>query len=163
DSEDLSRYFRAMMWLGRIDFRLIETLPDGSTVLRRPQVNAAFLLHELLGATDLNAWRQVDSALQVFVGTSDYMLVPEVGELLTAMGGYRAALSADHATAEAAIHCVGYGMQLMASHIAVNGGAVDTLPLNRRFALFGQRYVIDSHVFSQVVYDRTKDRRMMPS
>src|SRR5690606_12107767 len=44
-----------------------------------------------------------------------------------------------------------------------NEGIVTTLPLNRSFALFGQRYIIDSHVFSQVVYDRTEDRRMMPN
>lgn len=163
DTEELSRYFRAMMWLGRIDFRLIETLPDGSTELRRPQVNAAFLLHQLLSAVDFNAWEQVDSALQVFVGTSDYMVVPELGALLTELGGYDAALAADDATLKAAIISGGYGMQLIASHIAVNGGVVDTLPLNRSFALFGQRYVLDSHVFSQVVYDRTKDLRMMPN
>jgi hypothetical protein len=28
--------------------------------------------------------------------------------------------------------------------------------------LFGQRYVVDSHVFSNVVWDRVRDSRMMP-
>jgi hypothetical protein len=163
DTEELSRYFRAMMWLGRIDFRLIETLPNGSTVLRRPQVNAALLLRSLMADGDVAAWNQVDSALQVFIGTSDYMVLPEVDQLLTDLGGYEAALAADDASVKAAIVSGGYGVQLIASHIAVNEGNVDTLPLNRSFALFGQRYILDSHVFSQVVFDRTKDSRMMPN
>jgi hypothetical protein len=43
-----------------------------------------------------------------------------------------------------------------------NDMTVKTLPLNRSFLLFGQRYVADSHVFSQVVFDRVADR-MMPN
>jgi hypothetical protein len=35
-----------------------------------------------------------------------------------------------------------------------------TLPLDRSFALFGQRYTVDSHVFSNVVFDRVKGRLM---
>jgi Protein of unknown function (DUF3160) len=163
ETPELERYFRAMMWLGRIDFRLIETLTDGSTVLRRPQVDAALLLRDLLGEADVAAWTKVDSALQVFVGTSDYMVLPEVDKLLTELGGYAAAIEADDATVQAAIVNGGYGMQLIASHIMVNDGTTETLPLNRSFALFGQRYVLDSHVFSQVVYDRIKERRMMPN
>src|SRR6185503_835805 len=31
----LSNYFRAMMWLGRVDFRLVETMPNGDQVFRR--------------------------------------------------------------------------------------------------------------------------------
>jgi hypothetical protein len=44
----------------------------------------------------------------------------------------------------------------------VNDGTVETLPLNRSFLIFGQRYIADSHVFSEVVYDRIRGR-MMPS
>ena len=38
----------------------------------------------------------------------------------------------------------------------VNGLAEGTLPLSRSFLLLGQRYVVDSHVFSNVVYDRVQ-------
>lgn len=160
---ELERYFRAMMWLGRVDFRLIETESDGSVVLRRAQVNAALLLKRLLNEASTKAWQQVDSALQVFVGTSDYMVLPELDELTAALGGYDAALAASDEAVMRAIIDGGYGMQRIASHLMVNDGTVATLPLNRSFALFGQRYVIDSHVFSQVVYDRTLDKRMMPN
>lgn len=41
-----------------------------------------------------------------------------------------------------------------------------TLPLSAAYAVFGRRYVIDSEVFSNVVYDRVKKgavKRMMPN
>src|SRR5690606_7566581 len=87
----------------------------------------------------------------------------EVDPLVEALGGYDSALTASDGEVRTAIEQGGYGIQRIASHIMVNDGTVKTLPLNRSFALFGQRYIIDSHVFSQVVYDRTADRRMMPN
>jgi len=59
----------------------------------------------------------------------------------------------------------GYGAQLIASQLMINYG-VPTLPLNRSFLIFGQRYVVDSHVFSNLVYDRVGKgtiMRMMPN
>src|SRR5690606_26894653 len=163
DSAELERYFRAMIWLGRIDFRLIETETDGSQVLRRPQFNATALLRSLMTDADRDTWTRMDEALQVFVGPSDYMVASEVDPLVQSLGGLDAALAATDDEVRTAIEQGGYGIQRIASHIMVNDGSVQTLPLNRSFALFGQRYVIDSHVFSQVVYDRTKDKRMMPN
>ena len=43
------------------------------------------------------------------------------------------------------------------------GGGAGTLPLNRSFLLFGQRYVVDSHVFSNVVWDRVEYRPPTPA
>ncbi len=54
-----------------------------------------------------------------------------------------------------------YGVQRIASQLMVADAGMTTLP--NSFALLGQRYVIDSHVFSQVVYPATKTFRMMPN
>jgi hypothetical protein len=48
----------------------------------------------------------------------------------------------------------GYGTQRISSHIMVNGTWSGMLPLSSSFAFFGQRYAVDSHVFSNLVYDR---------
>jgi len=162
DSPALSRYFRAMMWLGRIDLRLIETLPDGSQVFRRRQFDAMLLLRSLLSDAQLALWTQVDSTLQTFVGKSDYMRFPEVDALLKDLGvdASGAAALSDQTVAQTIID-KGYGTQQIASQLIVNDTRDGrTLPLDRSFALFGQRYVIDSHVFSNVVYDRVKQRLM---
>jgi len=43
----LTRYFQAMMWLGRIDFRLLETQSDGTQIFRRRQLEGALAPHAL--------------------------------------------------------------------------------------------------------------------
>ncbi|HTU59986.1 MAG TPA: DUF3160 domain-containing protein, partial [Polyangiales bacterium] len=105
--------------------------------------------------------RTVDDAVRTFVGESDYMTVTQVDALEKDLGGTAAASSASDEAVVAAIGRGGYGRQQIASHLMVNG-TNKMLPLNRSFALFGQRYVVDSHVFSEVVYDRLEGLRMMP-
>jgi len=162
DSPTLAAYFRAMIWLGRTDFRLIETLSDGSQKFMRPQYDALLLLRQTMTDQELSSFQKVESTLQAFLGESDTMSMPQVDSLLAELGGVDAARAADDAKVEATLRAGGYGIQLIASQIMVNGG-VATLPLARSFALFGQRYVLDSHVFSQVVYDRVRSARMMPN
>ena len=87
DDPRLQTYFRAMMWLGRIDFRLVETFDeDGTQVLRRPQVEAMLLLQSLFDDTDTQRFHRVDDVVRAFVGESDYMTLDQVPALLTALG-----------------------------------------------------------------------------
>jgi hypothetical protein len=158
----LADYFRAMIWLGRVDFRLLETLTDGTITFRREQYDAMLAMHQTLDEPAIELWRVVDDVVRAFVGESDSMTVPEVGSLVTDLGGLDAALAASDESAIDAINTGGYGQQEIASYLMVNDGTVPTLPLNRSFLLFGQRYVSDSHVFSELVYDRIQGR-LMPS
>lgn len=164
DTEALERYFRAMMWLGRIDFRMIETTSDGSRVFRRRQLEAALAMRALMDAAALEDWTSVDRTITAFVGEHDYMIVPELDQLLGDLGiSDLAGLAAiDDTTIAQAIIDGSYGEQRIASHIMRKEGGGGTFPLNASFAFFGQRYVIDSHVFSNVVYDRTP-RRVVPN
>jgi hypothetical protein len=159
--EPLSDYFRAMMWLGRVDFRLIETLSDGSVVFRRAQFDAVLALERLLEGRPAELWQNIDTVVRSFVGESDSMTVPEIARLVEDLGGLDAARAASDADVAQAIVLGNYGHQQIASHLMVND-TVQTLPLNRSFLLFGQRYTADSHVFSQTVYDRVRER-LMPS
>ncbi|HKO92949.1 MAG TPA: DUF3160 domain-containing protein, partial [Polyangiaceae bacterium] len=161
-TEGLETYFQAMIWLGRVDFRLIETQPDGSTLFRRGQYEAVLALHQLMGGQASTLWSHIDGAVRAFVGESDSMTVPEIQSLVDDLGGLEAASIASDATVTNAIRDGGYGEQQIASHLMVNDGTVATLPLNRSFLIFGQRYIADSHVFSEVVYDRIAGR-MMPN
>jgi hypothetical protein len=165
DSPELSRYFRAMMWLGRVDLRLIETQSDGSQVFQRRQFDAMLLLRALVNESGMALWTGIDQTLQGFVGNSDYMRLPEVDSLLSDLGvdGHDSTGAAKLADLKVAQTIVdkGYGTQQIASQLIVNDTRDQhTLPLDRSFALFGQRYVIDSHVFSNVVLDRVKERLM---
>lgn len=162
DSELLGRYFRAMMWMGRIDLRMLETTPNGSRVLHRRQVQTTLALAELMDDAMWQHWRHIDAIVTAFVGEHDYMNLTEVQGLADALGISSAAeldSLSDEAIAQAIIDGH-FGEQRIASHIMrkQTGGAAGTFPLNASFALFGQRYVVDSHVFSNVVYDRVPDR-----
>lgn len=144
------------MWLGRIDFRMIETQKDGAQVFHRRQLEAAMGLRELLGEQGDKQWRNIDRVVTAFVGEHDYMTVPQLVSLLTDLGvsglGDLNQLS-DEVIAQAVVDG-GYGVQRICSHAMVNGFNSGTLPLNVSFAFFGQRYTVDSHVFSNLVYDR---------
>jgi hypothetical protein len=166
-SPTLQRYFRAMMWLGRIELRLIETLEDGSTLFRRRPFEAALALRGLLGDAE-RSYRRLDDSYRAFVGESDNMTLDDVQQLQAELRlpNVAAARDRDDAELAAAITRGGYGEQQIASQLMMNGTAdLHTLPLSRSFLLLGQRYTLDSHVFSNVVFDRVQPNpqpRMLP-
>lgn len=167
DSPELEKYFRSMMWLGRVDFRMLETQSDGSQIFRRRQLEAALALRDLMNTTTEGHWKRIDNAIGAFVGESDYMTLPELSSLMSDLGistGAELANIPDGQIAQAIVDGA-YGTQRISSHIMINGLGNATLPLSSSFALLGQRYVVDSHVFSNVVYDRVQkgtQYRMMP-
>ena len=169
DSPELEQYFRAMVWLGRIDLRVIDTAEDGSPVFRRNQLEGAVALRQLMSTSSKAAWTGIDSVIGAFVGEHDDMTPPQVDGLLSDLGVTDvAALSdiSDQKLAQAVIDG-GYGAQRIASQIVLRGPHTKTLPLARSFAFMGQRYVLDSEVFSNVVYDRVlhdgAPERLMPN
>lgn len=163
DQEHLQRYFRTMIWLGRIDFRLVESVSPSERVLRRQQVDAMLLLHSLFDTEDQRVFRAIDAVVRAFVGESDNMTLPEVPALLSDLGiaGRTGLADLDDATVMDTILAHGFGEQQIMSHL-MQGGLLEPVQLNASFLLFGQRYVVDSHVLANVTWDRVRDKRMMP-
>lgn len=153
DSE-LEGYFRAMIWLGRIDLRLLETQGDGSQVLRRQQIEDMLALRELIDDAAYDDYSAIDHTISLFVGEHDYMTLQDADRLEEALGNPESIDDIDDATLIETLIGGQYDKQRIASHIMRKDPSADTLPLNVSFALFGQRYTVDSHVFSNVVYDR---------
>jgi len=168
----LQTYFRAMIWLGRTDLRFLQydtfASPDAPPHFFRRQFLAALLLAELSeAATQIERWRQIDDVLRAYVGESDNMTVADFPGLRQVAGAATMAALADLSDDEIAQALLsgGFGIQRIASQILFvppNGGGV---PLDRVFLFFGQRFVIDSEVFSNVVFDRVRGepKRMMPN
>lgn len=159
----LEQYFRAAMWLGRTDLRLIETQSNGQAVFRRRQFEAALALRAVVTGPARAAFDQIDQVISAFVGEHDYMQLHELDALMADLGDVDVAELSDEAIAQAIIDG-GYGAQRIASQVIFKdpAAAPGTLPLGRSFALLGQRYVVDSHVFSQVVFDRVPAERLLP-
>ena len=173
DAPVLERYFRAMMWLGRIDFPFLHTNPTtGKPELVRRSVDAAFGLRSLMNADDMARWQRIDATVRGFVGEPDSMAPPQVDRLAADLGlrpdSWKVDAVSDDALA-GAIVAGAYGKQKILSQIVMQAPHAGTWPLDATFLFFGQRYVFDSHVFSNVVYDRVNSKepnvpkRMMPS
>ncbi len=161
DTEVLSRYFRAMMWLGRVDLRIIETQFDGSQVFNRRQFDAAVALRQLMGDWGMPLWQTMDTTIGAFAGEHDSMTPKDMGGLMQALG-VTTLSEADALSNQQIVDELirgGWGQQRIASRIITNGTG-ETLPQDRSFLIFGQRYTVDSHTFVNVTFDRVADRAM---
>jgi hypothetical protein len=168
ESEELRRYFRAMVWLGTIDLRMVDTLQDGSQVFVRPQLEGAVLLSSLLGPDAQAGWSMVNRSLATLVGEVDGMSPTDVPSLLSDLGVADLAGLAgvpDQVVADV-ISKKGYGRQRIAGQLMVTDLSSPSLALPSTFYFLGQRYTPDSEVFTRLVFDRVGHGaidRMMPS
>jgi uncharacterized protein DUF3160 len=159
DSETLSRYFRAMMWLGRTEFRL--TIPPGENAPASVdrEIMDAFLLSELVSGNAAEArLASIDGIIGSLVGPSDNVTLPEMARLKEAAQVQSSDQLLDSAVmqrAKAELATGNYSAQSILSQILIQD------PLNPQsldppyaFLLMGQRFLLDSYVMGQVVYDR---------
>src|SRR5262249_46796485 len=92
DSERLQKYFRTMMWCGRIDLRLTPAPPPWPPNSPSPQqslreLGTACVLYFLLRQSgQFGVWQQCDQVINNFVGWSDSMTFAQLGGLLAASG-----------------------------------------------------------------------------
>jgi hypothetical protein len=162
DGGAMAQYFRAMMWLGRTELRLVDVDSSGKRVLVRREIEDVLALDELV-TPDLRAqWDSIEQIITLFVGEADYMTLPQVQQLHDALG---IAVSTDLATITDqklldTIDAGNYGVQRICSQLMEVDDGVTTLP--NSFAFMGQRYTVDSNVFTKVVYPNVQER-MMPN
>jgi len=162
ETESLKRYFRAMIWLGRTPMNL--------TQYDRDLLASLVLLKSVQSGDVMDDWLRLDQAIQVFVGKSDNMTPPQFEEVLDEL-----AIDTDLATlpdraadvrASLAEHGIP-GSRILSQIMMMDVMSPEPTPVPPEFQLLGQRFVIDSYVFSNVVYDRItwgddKPMRMMP-
>ncbi|MCB9732379.1 MAG: DUF3160 domain-containing protein [Deltaproteobacteria bacterium] len=164
-SPQLTRYFRAMMWLGRAD--------TGFEFAKIRQLRAASLLSLMLEQTGAGKKLQVlRDVVDLMVGRSDELTPAQLSATLFRLGlGTPAALakSAPLERVRAELGALGLGQQRIRSQLVVSDPAsADKVPPPPVFQLFGQRFVVDSFVLSKVVFDDIiyqgkKQERRMPS
>jgi hypothetical protein len=156
NSDLLKRYFKAMMWCGRIDLRIAGG-KDYWGVLSSPrELGSAVILHDLLlRSQQFERWQQFDRLIQTFVGRTDSATFAHLGALL-AESGIKS--PADLKTLEqleklqADILAGKVGLQHIRGDVYTSpfGGQVE---LPRSFTLLGQKFVLDSWVTAKVVFD----------
>jgi len=162
--ESTQRYFRAMSWLSAIDMRLAEP-DDGVERLSREQLDVALGLRALLRADPeaLARWHEIEAVVGAFFGAPDAMNPASMEAWLATLPRDPDAL--DDAALVASLAAGDFGEQRIAGHFLWSDPE-GTAPLPRAFAPFPLRYTVDSHVLSELVFDRVgggRIGRMMPS
>eukprot|EP00638_Chattonella_subsalsa_P019351 CAMPEP_0117885286 /NCGR_PEP_ID=MMETSP0950-20121206/19531_1 /TAXON_ID=44440 /ORGANISM="Chattonella subsalsa, Strain CCMP2191" /LENGTH=781 /DNA_ID=CAMNT_0005742107 /DNA_START=54 /DNA_END=2399 /DNA_ORIENTATION=- len=163
-SEELQKYFKCMMWLGRVDFRIAGR--DSS----QTQLGCAIiLLNLLLNSHQLEAWNKFNLFLEVFFGEVDSMTFIQLNDVLqtTYQDIDTPNLSMGRLLEiQNVILNSNLGLQQIQGHIyytEIGGNCPRELP--RSFTMTGQRFSLDSWLFSKVVMDEIPGQvpRRIPS
>jgi hypothetical protein len=162
--EELQRYFRAMSWLAHIDFRLLEYDPNGKPHLNLKHIAAAALLEKAITkANQRTTWQEFDNLISAFVGRSDNTTLSDLERFLADAKIETAGdvFKADKAQLLSLLTTSDYGQQQITGQLlTVNPDNPKPLPRPISFMLMGQRFVIDSYIMSNLVYDRLKGRKV---
>ncbi|MHB1688203.1 MAG: DUF3160 domain-containing protein [Ignavibacteriaceae bacterium] len=170
----LANYFRAMMWLGRTEIYLLmpraETFADSITIYKSLQRQAidAMLIRELYDATNVSGtYYTIESILKFFVGDQDNVTIDNLAYLKNAVSMKNTSDLLDSLkliTFQDTLRNQSFAYQAILSQLlAEDPFKPDSIIPASSFLLFGQRFVIDSYILSNVVYDRIKSCRLLPS
>ena len=159
----LENYFKTMMWLGRIDF-LMTAPPENpwepnwtDEELRRMQLGALLLNEVLYSCGKLENLTKHEEIISFMVGPDDNLNPLELkglsDQLLTSnqelfeQGTYETFTENLNASDD-------YGQKIMSNFFFVDPYSSDPGNLPVSFKLLGQKFLVDSYVFSEVVFDR---------
>ncbi|MCC7569117.1 MAG: DUF3160 domain-containing protein, partial [Candidatus Methanofastidiosa archaeon] len=149
-TEELGRYFQAMMWYGRM-----------SHLLKEPQqTRAAVLLCRSLmdtavtGEPALDAWDRVYRTTAFYVGDADDLTVYQYAEVMEAVYGQECTLARigdDALLAEFIERAQELPDPRINSSVITDQQTVEDDTKGYRF--MGQRFILDSYFFFELVYD----------
>ncbi len=171
----LAKYFRAMMWLGRIELYLISPkgvveTPTFNDVQR--QIIISYLMLETIENNNQTTYQNIEELVKFFVGYQDNVTLKHLQELRTELNFNNSNYFTDSintVTFQNALAQKSYAAQMILSQmLSSNGISGDSIKPASAFMLYGQRFVVDSYVTGNVVYDKirynnTPIRRMLPN
>ncbi|NLK00007.1 MAG: DUF3160 domain-containing protein [Clostridia bacterium] len=163
ENEQLQRYFKAMMWCGRMTFRLSSEDETKSAIL---------ITLALEQDKNQKMWDKIYQPTNFFVGKSDDLSYMECGELLKKVHGSGAGLK--DITSD-----IGKWKEFMKETANLDPPAINSMPIFEEeiqpdreqeikgFRFMGQRFTLDAAIFQRLVYrDVGKNsrgaRRMLP-
>ncbi len=171
----LAGYFQAMIWLGKMELYLIapestENKPTPTDVQR--QVIMSYLINELINSDEQTPiYEEIEKIISSFVGKQDNVTISNLNDLATELSINDASDLKDEALFDQfqlTLASKSYAEQMILSQILMNDPSnPDSIKPASAFLLFGQRFVIDSYITANVVYDKIRSegnyvRRMLP-
>lgn len=167
-SEELTAYFKSMMWYGRMTFRLKTNDPD----VGRAETRAALLLIQALrtaqveGRPALDVWLDLYNPTVFFVGRSDDLTAFQYLAVIDDVYGPAPDLLtiADENKLDPFIEAADKlpPPQILGLVISVDDDVEET---TKGFRFMGQRFVPDAYIFRQLIYRNVgtqTEPRMLP-
>ena len=155
NSDRLRRYFKTMMWCGRIDLRVATFAPNKEDDIR--QLGTAIVLNHLLNqAGQYTNWSVIEQITRAFVGMTDSMTFAQLNDLLANANIHSPADVPDWLTLtnlQTRLLTGELGLPSIKGDVFYSPLSRDQVKLPRSFTVCGQKFVLDSWAFSQVVYD----------
>ena len=162
----LQRYFRTMMWIGRIEMVItppqnVNSPMSSSDVLRQNAmaIDLARLIQKCRADTNIS---KVDNFLTMFIGEQDNITTQRLIDIIDS-GNLTPESVSDTAVQrqfQEAVVAAGGGQQILSQLL----GSGDTVVIpSAAFMPLGQRFIFDSYILGNVVFDKTRSKRMMPS
>ncbi len=162
----LERYFRAMMWLGRIELYLRSPGGSGdvSEAVVRHQTAMAGLVAELAAESGADAALEgIEGLLRALVGEQDNATLAQLRQALGTRDAASLLEPEGLAAFQAALAELGGGEQRILSQILmVDPMAPEPVAPAAAFLLLGQRFVVDSYIAGNVVFDRIRYQGQRP-
>jgi hypothetical protein len=155
NSDRLRRYFKTMMWCGRTDLRLATFPPNKEDDIR--QLGTAIVLNYLLNQAGQNTnWSAIEQITRAFVGITDSMTFAQLNDLLASANINSPADVPDLLTLtnlQTRLLTGELGLPSIKGDAFYSPQSRDQVKLPRSFTLCGQKFVLDSWAFSEMVYD----------
>ncbi|MBI3800359.1 MAG: DUF3160 domain-containing protein [Deltaproteobacteria bacterium] len=172
----LRRYFRTLMWLGRVDCGWNILPPDPQSGIKADadrELRDAVLLSEIFDKSEsVKPLKAMDDIINFLVGKSDNLSVFTLLQLMQAQKITMLSELSNPTVLSALKQAVASGkyseQRIRSQFVVSDSRSPDKVSPPPVFQLFGQRFVIDSFVLSQVVsdaiiYQGRKMPRFMPT
>jgi hypothetical protein len=166
----LASYFKTMMWLGRIEIYLTkpaeaDLIPTDQDIQR--QITDSFLISELMNNSGSKTlYDQFEKVISSFVGDQDNVTLDQLNSVFTSAAiqsvndlksSYNIKRFQDTLSTKPFA-----GQKILSQLLMGNPYDVNKIVPATSFLLFGQRFVVDSYITGNVVYDKVAGR-MLPS
>jgi hypothetical protein len=171
-NETFERYFKAMMWYGRMMFRLkpgpnAEAIEAGRMETRQAILIVAALQNAQVGQESaLAVWERIYEPTVFFVGKTDDLNIYDYTQVVREVYGDQLTL-ADLEDAAKLDEFIERAMTLRPPKIVSSYVTDREKPeeVTKGFRFMGQRFIPDSYIFQQLVYDKVgtqDDPRLFP-
>ncbi|HJX37244.1 MAG TPA: DUF3160 domain-containing protein, partial [Anaerolineae bacterium] len=150
------RYFKAMMWYGRLNFRLKELDETRSALL----IAQALSRVEIDGEPASRIWARIYEPTVFFVGATDDLNIYQYQSLMTEIYGSIPEEPAAFLDDNLLRAFIASARELPPPQINSMWVWVsqDRVEETQGFRFMGQRFVIDAYIFQQLIYNNVDDR-----